>query len=146
MKLVVVVYWPCVENFINHTMITNKKSKGTPLDAQQRLTLILQRLAEGKSRLEIQNELQKKYGVSQTTLNSDFLKAVKELQKDQEGFVSGIRSIIADRYETLWTAALERGDLKTATNVLKQESELFGLNTIKQDIDVNAGEFTVTFE
>lgn len=73
------------------------------------------------------------------------MKAVKELQKDQEGFISGIRSVIADRYETLWTAAMERGDLKTATNILKQESDLFGLNTIKQDIDVNAGEFEITF-
>lgn len=145
MKLVVVVYWPCVENFINHTMITKKKSKGTPLDAQQRLTLILQRLAEGKSRLEIQNELQKKYGVSQTTLNSDFLKALAELKKQQEPFVSEIKSVIADRYETLWTAALERGDLKTATNVLKQESELFGLNIQKQEVDLSAGEFEITF-
>jgi hypothetical protein len=40
---------------------------------------------------------------------------------------------------------MERGDLKTATNILKQESDLFGLNTIKQDIDVNAGEFEITF-
>lgn len=144
MKLVVVVYWPCVENFINHTMITNKKSKGTPLDAQQRLTLILQRLAEGKSRLEIQNELQKKYGVSQTTLNSDFLKAVKELQKDQEGFVSGIRSIIADRYEFLWNAAIERGDLKTATTILKQMSTLFGADCPVK-VDLGTEEFTITF-
>ena len=127
-------------------MNIKKQSKGTPLDAQQRLTLILQRLAEGKSRLEIQNELKGKYGVSQVTLNSDFLKALAELKNQQEPFTSSIKQIIADRYETLWTAAMERGDLKTATNILKQESDLFGLNTIKQDIDVNAGEFTVTFE
>lgn len=127
------------------TMNIKKQSKGTPLDAQQRLTLILQRLAEGKSRLEIQNELKNKYGVSQVTLNSDFLKALAELKNQQEPFTSSIKQIIADRYETLWTAAMERGDLKTATNILKQESDLFGLNTIKQDIDVNAGEFEITF-
>lgn len=126
-------------------MNIKKQSKGTPLDAQQRLTLILQRLAEGKSRLEIQNELKGKYGVSQVTLNSDFLKALAELKNQQEPFTSSIKQIIADRYETLWTAAMERGDLKTATNILKQESDLFGLNTIKQDIDVNAGEFEITF-
>lgn len=126
-------------------MNIKKQSKGTPLDAQQRLTLILQRLAEGKSRLEIQNELKNKYGVSQSTLNSDFLKALAELKNQQEPFTSSIKQIIADRYETLWTAAMERGDLKTATNILKQESDLFGLNTIKQDIDVNAGEFEITF-
>ena len=127
------------------TMNIKKQSKGTPLDAQQRLTLILQRLGEGKSRLEIQNELKNKYGVSQVTLNSDFLKALAELKNQQEPFTSSIKQIIADRYETLWTAAMERGDLKTATNILKQESDLFGLNTIKQDIDVNAGEFEITF-
>lgn len=126
-------------------MNIKKQSKGTPLDAQQRLTLILQRLGEGKSRLEIQNELKNKYGVSQVTLNSDFLKALAELKNQQEPFTSSIKQIIADRYETLWTAAMERGDLKTATNILKQESDLFGLNTIKQDIDVNAGEFEITF-
>lgn len=86
-----------------------------------------------------------KYGVSQVTLNSDFLKALAELKNQQEPFTSSIKQIIADRYETLWTAAMERGDLKTATNILKQESDLFGLNTIKQDIDVNAGEFEITF-
>jgi hypothetical protein len=82
-------------------MNIKKQSKGTPLDAQQRLTLILQRLAEGKSRLEIQNELKNKYGVSQVTLNSDFLKALAELKNQQEPFTSSIKQIIADRYETL---------------------------------------------
>lgn len=126
-------------------MTIKKQSKGTPLDAQQRLTLILQRLSEGKSRLEIQNELKGKYGVSQATLNSDFLKALAELKKQQEPFTSEIKSVIADRYETLWAAAMERGDLKTATNILKQESDLFGLNIQKQEVDVNAGEFEITF-
>lgn len=126
-------------------MSISKKSKGTPLDAQQRLNLILQRLAEGKSRLEIQNELKNKYGVSQSTLNSDFLKALEELKKNQESFLTEIKSVIADRYETLWAAALERGDLKTATSILKQQSDLFGLNTIKQEVDLNAGDFEITF-
>ena len=66
------------------------------------------------------------------------MKALAELKKQQEPFTSEIKSVIADRYETLWAAAMERGDLKTATNILKQESDLFGLNTIKQDIDVIA--------
>lgn len=126
-------------------MSISKKSKGTPLDAQQRLNLILQRLAEGKSRLEIQNELKNKYGVSQSTLNNDFLKALEELKKNQESFLTEIKSVIADRYETLWAAALERGDLKTATSILKQQSDLFGLNTIKQEVDLNAGDFEITF-
>ena len=127
-------------------MNIKKQSKGTPLDAHQRLTLILQRLAEGKSRLEIQNELKNKYGISQSTLNSDFLKALAELKNQQEPFIRSIKQIIADRYETLWTMAVDRGDLKSATTILKQESDLFGLNTIKQDIDLTAGDFTVTFE
>ena len=127
-------------------MNIKKQSKGTPLDAQQRLTIILQRLAEGKSRLEIQNELKGKYGISQSTLNSDFLKALAELKKQQEPFTSSIKQVIADRYETLWALAVDRGDLKSATTILKQESDLFGLNTIKQDIDLTAGDFTVTFE
>ena len=127
-------------------MNIKKQSKGTPLDAQQRLTIILQRLAEGKSRLEIQNELKGKYGISQSTLNSDFLKALAELKKDQANFVSEIKSVIADRYEYLWTAAIDRGDLKTAANVLKQQSSLFGLDVQKQEVDITSGDFTITFE
>lgn len=73
------------------------------------------------------------------------MKALAELKNQQEPFTSSIKQIIADRYETLWTMAVDRGDLKSATNILKQESDLFGLNTIKQDIDVNAGEFEITF-
>lgn len=126
-------------------MNIKKQSKGTPLDAQQRLTIILQRLAEGKSRLEIQNELKGKYGISQSTLNSDFLKALAELKKDQANFVSEIKSVIADRYEYLWTAAIDRGDLKTAANVLKQQSSLFGLDVQKQEVDITSGDFEITF-
>lgn len=73
------------------------------------------------------------------------MKALAELKKQQEPFVSEIKSVIADRYEVLWTEALNRGDLKSATNILKQESDLFGLNIQKQEVDVSAGEFEITF-
>jgi len=35
--------------------------------------------------------------------------------------------------------------LKTAATVLKQESELFGLNVQKQEVDLSAGEFVIEF-
>ena len=102
-------------------------------------------LAEGKSRQQIQQTLKEEYGVSQSTINADFIKALAELKKQQEPFVSEIKAVIADRYEVLWNKAVEKGDLKTATTVLKQESELFGLNIQKQEVDLSAGEFEITF-
>lgn len=126
-------------------MSTNNLSKGTPLDAQQRVTKILELLAEGKSRQQIQDQIKKDYGVSQSTVNADFLKALAELKKNQEPFITEIKSVIADRYEILWNKAVEKGDLKTATAVLKQEADLFGLNIQKQDVEVSTGEFEITF-
>lgn len=106
---------------------------------------ILRLLAEGKSRLEIQTYLKDTYNVSQSTINADFIKALNELKKNQEPFTTEIRTVIADRYEVLWNKAIEKGDLKTATTVLKQESDLFGLNVQKQDVELSTGEFTIEF-
>lgn len=102
-------------------------------------------LAEGKNRQQIQDQIIKEFGVSQSTLNADFVKALAELKKNQEPFTTEIKAVIADRYEILWNKAIEKGDLKTATTVLKQESDLFGLNVQKQDVEVSTGEFVVEF-
>ena len=126
-------------------MSTNKQLKGTPLDAQLRVNKILQMLAEGKNRQQIQDQIIKEFGISQSTLNADFVKALNELKKNQEPFTTEIKAVIADRYEILWNKAIEKGDLKTATTVLKQESDLFGLNVQRQDVEVSTGEFVVEF-
>lgn len=102
-------------------------------------------LSDGKSRQQIQNHLKDTLGVSQSTINADFIKALAELKKQQEPFTTEIKSVIADRYEILWNKAVEKGDLKTATTVLKQESDLFGLNVQKQDVEVSTGEFVIEF-
>ena len=126
-------------------MKNTETSKGTPLDKQMRQNKILEMLSKGMSRLEIQNHLKSEYGVSQATLNSDFLKALAELQKQQEPFTTHIKEVIADRYEVLWDKAIDKGDLKTATVVLKQEADLFGLNVQRQEVAVDPGEFEITF-
>ena len=102
-------------------------------------------LAEGKSRQQIQDQIIRECGVSQSTVNADFIKALAELKKNQEPFTTEIRAVLADRYEVLWDKALEKNDLKTAAVVLKQEADLFGLNVQKQEVDVSAGEFTIEF-
>lgn len=102
-------------------------------------------LAEGKNRQQIQEQIISDFGVSQSTLNADFIKALNELKKNQEPFTTEIKSVIADRYEVLWQKAVEKGDLKTAATVLKQESDLFGLNVQKQDVEISTGEFTIEF-
>lgn len=124
--------------------MSTEKSKGTPLDKHQRQNKILEMLSQGKSRLEIQNQLKEEYGVSQATLNSDFLRALGELQKQQEPFTTQIKEVIADRYEILWQKALEKGDMKTAATILKQESTLFGIEAPTQ-VAIEDTDFTITF-
>lgn len=102
-------------------------------------------LAEGMSRTQIQDQIKNEFGVAQSTVNADFIKALGELKKNQEPFTTEIKAVIADRYEILWDKAIEKNDLKTAAVVLKQESDLFGLNVQKQEVDVSAGEFTIEF-
>lgn len=126
-------------------MSTKNQSKGTPIDKEIRKETILKLLAEGLSRLEIQNKLKEEYGVSQSTLNSDFLNALAELKNNQEPFLSEIKSVIADRYENLWQAAMSRNDLKTAATVLKQMTSLFGLDAPTK-VEVDAGDFKISFE
>lgn len=108
------------------------------------MMIVLQMLAEGRTRQEITKHLKDNFGVSQSTINLDFINALSELKTQQEPFISDLKSIIADRYELLWQRAMERGDFKTAATVLKQQTALFGLDA-PQKLDVGDSEFTITF-
>lgn len=118
--------------------------KGSPLDVQLRVNRILELLAQGKSRIEIQTTIKDEFNVSQSTINSDIIKALAELKNNQEPFLSEIKTIIVDRFEVVWKEAISRGDLKTAANILKEQVKMFGLEA-PQKVEVDAGDFKIEF-
>ena len=78
---------------------------------------------------------------------SDDIKIAFERIKDQQDiFVKNIKQTIIEKYDVLWELAMEKQDIKTATTILKQESELFGLNEpVKQEVSIKEADFEISF-
>lgn len=123
-----------------------KKPNGNKIDMELRLRDILKKLGKGKGRKEIEEDLKRDYGVSDTTIQKDFLRAFKHLKENQEVFTRNIKELITERYELLWKMALEKNDYKAATQILKQMADEFGLNVQKSEISIKDTEFKITFE
>lgn len=103
-------------------------------------------MGKGKGRKEIEEDLKRDYGVSDATIQKDFLRAFKHLKENQEVFTRNIKELITERYELLWKMALEKNDYKAATQILKQMADEFGLNVQKSEISIKDTEFKITFE
>ena len=123
-----------------------KKPNGAQIDTEMRLREILKKLGKGKGRKEIEEDLKRDYGVSDATIQKDFLRAFKHLKENQEVFTRNIKELITERYELLWKMALEKNDYKAATQILKQMADEFGLNVQKSEISIKDTEFKITFE
>ena len=123
-----------------------KKPNGNKIDMEMRLREILKKLGKGKGRKEIEEDLKRDYGVSDATIQKDFLRAFKHLKENQEVFTRNIKELITERYELLWKRALEKNDYKAATQILKQMADEFGLNVQKSEISIKDTEFKITFE
>lgn len=123
-----------------------KKPNGNKIDMELRLRDILKKLGKGKGRKEIEEDLKRDYGVSDATIQKDFLRAFKHLKENQEVFTRNIKELITERYELLWKMALEKNDYKAATQILKQMADEFGLNVQKSEISIKDTEFKITFE
>lgn len=123
-----------------------KKPNGNKIDAEMRLREILKKLGKGKGRKEIEEDLKRDYGVSDSTIRNDFIRAFKHLKANQDVFTKNIRELITERYELLWKMALEKNDYKAATQILKQMADEFGLNVQKSEISIKDTEFKITFE
>lgn len=123
-----------------------KKPNGNKIDAEMRLREILKKLGKGKGRKEIEEDLKRDYGVSDSTIRNDFIRAFKHLKANQDVFTKNIRELITERYELLWKMALEKNDYKAATQILKQMADEFGLNVQRSEISIKDTEFKITFE
>ena len=123
-----------------------KKPNGNKIDAEMRLREILKKLGKGKGRKEIEEDLKRDYGVSDSTIRNDFIRAFKHLKANQDVFTKNIRELITERYELLWKMAIEKDDYKAATQILKQMADEFGLNVQKSEISIKDTEFKITFE
>lgn len=124
------------------------KLRGTQaqIDMEMRKREILKQLGKGKGRKEIEDYLRKHWGISDNTIRADFMRAFKHLKENQDVFTKNIRELITERYELVWKMALEKGDYKTATQILKQLADEFGLNVQKTELSVKDSEFKITFD
>lgn len=78
-----------------------KKPNGNQIDMEMRLREILKKLGKGKGRKEIEEDLKRDYGVSDSTIKKDFARAFKHLKEHQDIFTKNIRELITERYELL---------------------------------------------
>ena len=70
--------------------------------------------------------------------------AYETLAKNQEDFVDYLKEVILERYDNLYNDAVEKKDLKAAASILKQISDLFGLNEPnKQEVTVKDASFEI---
>ena len=70
--------------------------------------------------------------------------AYETLAKNQEDFVDYLKEVILERYDNLYNDAVEKKDLKAAAAILKQISDLFGLNEPnKQEVTVKDASFEI---
>ena len=70
--------------------------------------------------------------------------AYETLAKNQEGFVDYLKEVILERYDNLYNDAVEKKDLKAAAAILKQISDLFGLNEPdKKEVTVKDSSFEI---
>lgn len=72
--------------------------------------------------------------------------AYETLAKNQEDFVDYLKEVILERYDNLYNDAVEKKDLKAAAAILKQISDLFGLNIEKKEVTVKDTNFEITFK
>lgn len=103
-------------------------------------------MGKGKGRKEIEDYLKKHWGLCDETIRRDFKRAFEHLKENQDIFTKNIRELITERYELVWQMALENGDYKAGTQILKQMADEFGLNVQKTELSVKDSEFKITFE
>lgn len=124
---------------------TKKKGTQTQIDKELRIREILRQLGKGKGRKEIEEYLRKHYGICDETIRTDFKRAFDHLKQNQEIFIKNIKELITERYELVWKMALEKEDYKSATQILKQLADEFGVNAPKAEVSVKDSEFKITF-
>lgn len=125
---------------------TKLRGTGTHIDKEKRVREILKKLGKGQGRKEIEEYLRKTYGICDETIRTDFKRAFEMLKKNQDNFITYIRELITERYELVWKMALENGDYKAGTQILKQLADEFGLNVQKTEVTVKDSEFKITFD
>lgn len=73
--------------------------------------------------------------------------AYETLANNQEDYVQHLKQVIFERYDQLYKDAYDKGNVKEAANILKQLSDLFGLNAPeKKEVVVKDSDFEITFK
>lgn len=108
----------------------------------------MKEISRGKTREQIENWYKNKYpDLSEKTMKSDLQDAFDQLISKQEIFNNYMRELLTERYDMLWELAIEKGDIKAATAILKQMTDLFGVNAPqKQEISIKDADFEISFK
>ena len=85
-----------------------KRENKTELDRLMRKRYILHRLRKGENRANIEEEVQKRCGVSEATAKKDMKEAYEALANSQEDYVQHLKQVIFERYDQLYKDAYDK--------------------------------------
>lgn len=87
-----------------------------------------------------------KYNISEKTFDMDMTEVNRLIKKSVQFDVEGYKTILNERYEDLYSRALNKNDLNNAIRILDQMGKLNGCYVDKQEIDVKDNKFEITFK
>jgi hypothetical protein len=103
------------------------RARATEKDREARLETVLSLLARGIPKSKILQVLIAHYGISERQAKR-YLSEARELEAALgEGMNAKSRGVLANRFEFLFQQAVEKGDLKTARDILNSHSKLLQL-------------------
>lgn len=117
----------------------------TKMNKQLRQQRILQMLKEGQSKNLIRNQIKESEQVSDSTLDKDFAEVNKLIKESNQFDADGMKVLLNDRLELLYSKALQANKIDTALKIISEQSKLNGLLVDKQEVNVNDGQFEISF-
>lgn len=117
----------------------------TKMNKQLRQQRILALLKEGQSKNLIRNQIKESEQVSDSTLDKDFAEVNKLIKESNQFDADGMKVLLNDRLELLYSKALQANKIDTALKIISEQSKLNGLLVDKQEVNVNDGQFEISF-
>lgn len=115
------------------------------MNKQLRQQRILTLLKEGQSKNLIRQQIKESEQVSDSTLDKDFAEVNKLIKESNQFDADGMKVLLNDRLELLYSKALQANKIDTALKVITEQSKLNGLLVDKQEVNLNDGQFEIVF-
>ena len=100
---------------------------------------------KGWSRNKVSEELQHTYGVCQNTAANYIREAYKIIAQKNDSLIKNLRHIQLTRLELLLDTAISKGDIRSATEVIKTINSMFGLNQPEIQVNIQNNECQFKF-